>query len=591
MPLQPPCEIHGNIGREAGVSETCYPLRGNLPEATRRGRVLTIDTSLRQAEFALSEIDIPFEATRPGPSGRLFQVDASDYATMLARCRARLDQPGRRYDFDEGDPESHCRNAYFVAMETYESFRRALGRPVAWSFWKERSYPPLRLRPFGFDGLDAYYEPGGQAIFFGFGRAGAQSPRGDRDLLRFTALSSDVVAHEVTHALIDGLRPGYDFPFNPDVFAFHEALADLVALLSRFGRQAYFRHLLAAKDFLRDGGLLDLAPAIGEMVRRSGLRTLDVDWTTPARAAGPEGTPLYREAPEEPHARGGLLSSAVFEAFMRAVARRILPLIRLAADRATAERALIDQVERIVTRAARHFLTICVRALDYCPPAAILFPDYLRALITADRILVPNDRYGYREELIDAFRRRGIYPADIDVVSEAELTWNAPEMPIYPLPGLAIGELRYQTTPTLPLSPEEIRRQARALALAIDADRRLFHELGLRAGAGLSAPVITSIRPTVRIGPDGYLDASVIAEITQERIVAIDGAKLHHRGGAVLVISASGKPSHVIRQRIDNEERLAAEMDHVGGLIRSRRLRAVGESYAMEPGYRLCSAH
>ena len=53
---------------------------------------------------------------------------------------------------------------------------------------------------------------------------------------------------------------------------------------------------------------------------------------------------------------------------------------------------------------------MCIRALDYCPPVDITFGEYLRALITADTDLVPNDKLGYRIAFIEAFRNRGIYP-------------------------------------------------------------------------------------------------------------------------------------------------------------------------------------
>jgi hypothetical protein len=44
--------------------------------------------------------------------------------------------------------------------------------------------------------------------------------------LVFTCLSQDIVAHEVTHAVIDGIRPYFTEPTNPDVLAFHEGFAD-----------------------------------------------------------------------------------------------------------------------------------------------------------------------------------------------------------------------------------------------------------------------------------------------------------------------------------------------------------------------------
>jgi len=53
----------------------------------------------------------------------------------------------------------------------------------------------------------------------------------------FTCLSHDIIAHEVTHAIIDGIRTYFTEPTNPDVLAFHEAFADLAALFSHFSHQ------------------------------------------------------------------------------------------------------------------------------------------------------------------------------------------------------------------------------------------------------------------------------------------------------------------------------------------------------------------
>ncbi len=84
----------------------------------------------------------------------------------------------------------------------------------------------------------------------------------------------------------------------------------------------------------------------------------------------------------------------------------------------------------LASTVARHVLDICIRALDYCPPVDITFGEYLRALITADADLVPNDKYGYRTAFIEAFRNRGIYPFDVKNLSPGSLLWEPPPLPL-----------------------------------------------------------------------------------------------------------------------------------------------------------------
>ena len=108
-------------------------------------------------------------------------------------------------------------------MRTLARFEFALGRRVAWGSDGHQ----IHVAPHAFADANAFYSREDEGLFFGYftGRDGKPV---------FTCLSHDVVAHETTHALLDGLRRRYIEPSSPDQAAFHEGFADVVALLSVF---------------------------------------------------------------------------------------------------------------------------------------------------------------------------------------------------------------------------------------------------------------------------------------------------------------------------------------------------------------------
>src|SRR5262249_42558943 len=90
---------------------------------------------------------------------------------------------------------------------------------------------------------------------------------------------------------------------------------------------------------------------------------------------------------------------------------------------------LLEVLAHTASRLASHFLSICIRAIDYCPPVDLEFGEYLRALITADYNLVPDDPWAYREALIEAFARRRIFARNVETMSEDALLWRPPPKP------------------------------------------------------------------------------------------------------------------------------------------------------------------
>src|SRR6185295_15873780 len=147
------------------------------------------------------------------------------------------------------DPRFHQQMVYAVASSVYAVFRTALGRHVTWSFAGDasRQRSRLLLRPHALkDEKNAFYDKSSSSIQFGYFRAGKQVV--GRTLPRswvFSCLSHDVVAHEVTHALLDGLRANFTIPTNPDVAAFHEAFADLTAVFQHFSYTEVLRTAIA----------------------------------------------------------------------------------------------------------------------------------------------------------------------------------------------------------------------------------------------------------------------------------------------------------------------------------------------------------
>ena len=131
----------------------------------------------------------------------------------------------------------------------------------------------------------------------------------------FSCLSSDIVAHEMSHALLDGLHRRFQEASNPDVPAFHEAFADIVALFQHFTLKELVSFEIArARGDLSAANLLSgLARQFGEGSGRAGpLR----DYGSPRWPSSTTTTPF------EPHDRGSILVFAVYEAFLAIVARR-----------------------------------------------------------------------------------------------------------------------------------------------------------------------------------------------------------------------------------------------------------------------------
>lgn len=338
----------------------------------------------------------------------------------------------------EGCPQFHQQMVFAVAMKTIRNFEHALGRPVFWSIPdghpKEQGYGDfikrLRIYPHAMRKANAYFSPKIGALLFGYFRSKPTEAVAEGEWT-FTCLSQDIIAHETTHAILHGMRRRNIEPANQDSLAFHEAFADIIALLLHFDMHEVVKHELARNGGqLRSAKLLTgLASQFGHATGRNGPLRLALErLATEADSVGPVGTLANVH---EPHKRGQFLVAAVFDAFVTIYERRTSDLFRIANTASGSSELpdrLIARLAKEAASAAKSMMNICVRALDYLPPVSADFGEYLRAMITADSDLVPDDPLKYRVAIAESFRKRGItVPGCISYAPES-LCWEPPDL-------------------------------------------------------------------------------------------------------------------------------------------------------------------
>ncbi|MBY5585064.1 hypothetical protein HFO52_31585 [Rhizobium leguminosarum] len=584
----------------------------------RRLRIYAFDPAasldMRTAVVNSATVTLPWETLDAGPVGEYIEVIDVDpasggfYLPVDLNERALLVQDGHAPS--DGNPRFHQQMVYAVSMMTVRNFERALGRRVLWAErpwdWKTKDtidhyVQHLRIYPHALREANAYYSPQKVALLFGYFQAsrtdfGRNLPGGTI----FSCLSHDIVAHETTHAILDGMHRRFIEASNPDSLAFHEAFADIVALFQHFTvHEAVYQQVAQLRGDLGRRSLLSgLAVQFGNAVGHYGALREAIDAIDP-RTGAPDPTALDRTS--EPHDRGAILVAAVFDAFISIYRSRVEDLLRISTGDGSKfpdtdlHPDLISRMTTEATKAAGHVLRMCIRAVDYLPPVDINFGDYLRALITADADLVSDDSRGYRIAVIEAFRRRGIYPKDCRSLSVDSLLWEKPETPIeidwiteaefpyltdrrdiYEANGRRCADLYDWLWDNANISHDAIRSMG--LWLREDAPKTIRRRNAEEGARTRPAVEVHSVRVANRVGPDGDQERQLIIEITQERrgfrtaeaqkLVEEKGrvkritADFVFRGGATLIVDLRTRQvRYCIAKDIASTERLRAQRD------------------------------
>jgi hypothetical protein len=265
-----------------------------------------------------------------------------------------------------GDPEFlfwQSREAAIAAVVTYEALA---GKKVTrWA----RSTPQRKLDLEPNEGIDlnAYYN--GQSLSFFEYTTGAKTT--------WSGASTDVVAHEAGHALLDQSRPDLWYSSYTETNAFHEAFGDCMAILTACAdpaTRAKVRTKLRRKNFveataedLSDGVLRALGPTHAASLPRRARNTFQ--WTLPTSlpASGPPNV-----LSSEVHSFARVFTGCFYDT--------ILSILRARIGASRTPSAV--QLDAAVKTAGK----LLVRAAAEAPESVRFFQSVGRAMVLADQL-------------------------------------------------------------------------------------------------------------------------------------------------------------------------------------------------------------
>ncbi|BCW49101.1 hypothetical protein StoSoilB13_14430 [Arthrobacter sp. StoSoilB13] len=475
-----------------------------------------------------AQVRIPVERLRRGPTGHRYAIHIRKWRGTNV-SPVTLTSQGDPWQLVSEPPPTDLRellddtrflaqHVYGVAMSTLDIFESTLGRRMPWN---PEGRVVLKARD-RVTAVDTGYERGTNTIRFGsVDRMGYKVP---------TALYRDIVAHEVTHAILDGFRPAWaDQLATMEQLAMHEALADLVAILSVFSsREVVFRELEAAGEGFEAGQVVDDAILIRSLF----------DFARDLFARGPLREPFVGAVPDgwqtmlDPHARGAVVVGAVLRAVQRLWSER---------NARFGDNQSLQQKAESGSIVAMRVLRMVIRGLSYMPPVDVTWRDLLRGIIAADLDMVPEDTYSYRDALQAEFSAIGIRRVSLNNISGVDNYQGLR----YPIRLSALGS-----------DPQEVQRFVWENPRLLDAAR-------LERRTPLSS---TRVRTSERVSPDGFVISEIGASFIQtvrmsrkEAYVRL-GLKTRRefvdiRGGGVLRFDAGGRLVYAALKPVMDRER------------------------------------
>lgn len=295
-----------------------------------------------------------------------------------------------------------CREAALMAIDAWEAIN---GNLLRWG----RATPNaarLTLKQDDGDDLNAFFD--GQSLSFFHHTIGPKTT--------FSGASTDVVAHEAGHGLLDSVRPPLFDSAVTEHGAFHEAFGDCMALLTGFSDQKTRQAVLAASPNLGAANFLEAtAEDLSDAVKRElganhpaaaprhALNNFRFALPTTLPSSGPPNV-LTREI----HSFGRIFSGCFYD-----TVRNIF-------------NAMPNRNEAALLKASQTAGKLLIAGARNAPMAARFFQAVGRAMVLEDQA---KNNGANRQAITDAFTRHNIaLGSNAMLEPRATLAGAAPKM-------------------------------------------------------------------------------------------------------------------------------------------------------------------
>ena len=393
----------------------------------------------------------------------------------------------------------HQVNVWAIVERTLSMIedKYVLARAVPWASQSGRL---LLLPHAGYD-ENAFYDRGTGALHFCYFEGPDGAPV-------YTCLSHDVIAHELGHAVLDGLKPYYNEVCSPETAGFHEYFGDAVAMMASLGNREVAR-------IVTKGGPTRLSPrnVVSAIASEFGAAIRGIPAQDYLRGAWNRRRMRDLRGTFEEHDWSEILTGVYYD-----LLESLYPKIRRQIERENTKRVTRGMQEyfamKALNRAATMTAGVMFRGLDYCPPVDLRYAEYGRAVLRADTVAYPfeNPRMPVRTTLKTILARRGLLTSREDGPKIADVQSA--------LDGVDIGE----ATST----PADAYR-------FLDRHRLLF---GIPYDANFS---ISSVYRTNKCAKSGYRPPKEqITEFVWSEDVALEGRRFGPLAGTVLPLFCGG---------------------------------------------------